>query len=149
MPRWLPPLLALVPVHLQGLGAALGYQGFCGELLASLGRRAYGGEAEAFVYELLLLLGLILQGGVGYVLLFLYWALPEASRGVGDWLGRLSFILALFLVVLYGITRLWGLPLLTPYGWVWGGPAPADGLGVFLVLWEGLVGLAFWRGWVR
>lgn len=149
MPFWLPPLLAVVPVHLQGLGATLGYQGFCGELLASFGRRAYGGEAETFVCELLLLVGLILQGGVGFVLLFLHWALPEVSRGVGEGLGRVSLILALLLVALYGLTRLWGLPLPTPYGWAWGGPAPADGLGLFLVFWEGLVGLAFWKGRVR
>jgi len=150
VPLWLPPLLALLPAHLQGFAATLGYQGFCGELLASLGRQAYGGEAEAFAYEVLLLAGLVLQGGLGYTLLFLLLALPEAVRDrLGKGLGHLAGLTALYLVLVYAATRTWGLLLPTPYGWAWGGPAPWDGLGVFLALWQGLVFWAFWKGWGR
>ncbi|GGN01606.1 hypothetical protein GCM10007092_14680 [Thermus composti] len=146
MPSWLPPLLALLPAHLQGLAAGLGYQGFCGTLLASLGRRAYGGEAEAWFYEGVLLGGLILQGGLGYTLVFLLWVAPEVLEG---WLGGLltgaSRLLALGLALFYLASRLTGLPLPSPYGFLWGGRADWDALGVFLALWEILVYWAFSR----
>lgn len=146
MPSWLPFLLALLPAHLQGLGAGLGLKGFCGDLLASLGRRAYGGEAEAFFYEGVLLGGLVLQGGLGYALLFLLLVAPEVLRGcLGRGLYQFSALLALGLFLLYGATRFTGLPLLTPYGWAWGGRADLDPLGGFLALWELLVFLAFLR----
>ncbi|GAA6743483.1 hypothetical protein [Thermus antranikianii] len=146
MPPWLPPLLALLPAHLQGLGVGLGLKGFCGDLLASLGQRAYGGEAEAFLYEGVLLGGLILQGGLGYTLLFLLLVAPEVLEGrLGRGLYRFSAFLALGLFLFYGATRFTGLPLPTPYGWAWGGRGDVDALGGFLALWEFLV---FW-GFLR
>lgn len=144
MPSWIPPLLALLPAHLQGLGAELGLKGFCGDLLVSLGRRAYGGEAESFFYQGVLLGGLILQGGMGYALLFLLTVAPEALGGrLGRWLCWVSAFLALGLFLFYGATRFVGLPLLTPYGWAWGGREDGDALGDFLALWEVLVFWAF------
>lgn len=146
MAPWLPPLLALLPAHFQGLGASLGLKGFCGDLLVSLGRRAYGGEAEAFFYEGVLLGGLILQGGLGYTLLFLLLAAPEVLRGgLGTALRRASAFLALGLFLFYLASRLTGLPLLTPYGWAWGGRGEVDALGGFLALWEFMVFWAFFR----
>ncbi|RTH03020.1 MULTISPECIES: hypothetical protein [Thermus] len=146
MPSWLPPLLALLPAHLQGLGTGLGLKGFCGDLLASLGRRAYGGEAEAFFYEGVLLGGLILQGGLGYALLFLFLVAPEVLKGhLGRGLYQFSGFLALGLFLFYGASRLTGLPFLTPYGWAWGGRGDVDVLGGLLAFWELLV---FW-GFLR
>lgn len=138
--------MALLPAHLQSLGAGLGWKGFCGDLLASLGQRAYGGAAEAFFYESVLLWGLILQGGLGYTLLFLSLVLPEALRGgLGTLLRASSALLALSLAAFYLASRLLGLPLPTPYGLAWGGRAAWDPLGGFLALWELLVFWAFLR----
>lgn len=138
--------MALLPAHLQSLGAGLGWRGFCGDLLASLGQKAYGGVAEDFFYESVLLWGLILQGGLGYTLLFLSLVLPEALRGgVGSLLRTSLALLALSLGLFYLASRLLGLPLPTPYGLAWGTPAAWDPLGGFLALWELLVFLVFLR----
>lgn len=143
---WLPPLLALLPAHLQSLAAGLGYQGFCGTLLASLGRRAYGGEAEAWFYEGVLLGGLILQGGLGYALIFLLWVVPEVLEGrLGRLLTWASRSVALGIALFYLASRLTGLPLPSSYGFIWGSRADWDALGVFLTLWEILVYQAFSR----
>ncbi|BDG27512.1 hypothetical protein TthTF19_22320 (plasmid) [Thermus thermophilus] len=114
--------------------------------MASLGRRAYGGEAEAWFYEGVLLGGLILQGGLGYALIFLLWVAPEVLEGrLGRLLTWASRSVALGIALFYLASRLTGLPLPSSYGFIWGSRADWDALGVFLTLWEILVYQAFSR----
>ena len=126
--RWAAVLMAL-PFFLQLLGfgsTALG-GGLCGELFR--GRETpLALQGAGFWYALIFMMLLLGQlGYAGILALARFLELPPA------WLGsvyRIGLYYAVGMALLFVVTRTTGLPVPAAQGWIWGGAAAVDPLGL-------------------